>query len=56
MVDDEGDDALSSDDPGSNLDDAPSCSSLRSLLGRCSGVSGRTGGWISDPSAGDESI
>ena len=56
MVDDEGDDALSFDDPGCNLDDTSSCSSLRSLLGWCSGVSGRTGAWISYLSTGGESI
>jgi hypothetical protein len=55
-VDDEGDDALFSYDPGNNLDDASSCPSLRSLLGRCSCAFGRSGSWISDPSMGGESI
>ena len=55
-VDDEGGDALSSYDPGSNLDDALSCSSLRSLLGWCSGVSGGWGYRILDPSTRGESI
>jgi hypothetical protein len=56
VVDDEGDDALLSNDHGSNLDNAPLCFSLRTLMGRCSGVFARVCAWISDPSAGGESI
>jgi hypothetical protein len=55
-VDDEVDDVLSSYDPGSNLDVASSCSSLRSLLEWCSGGFGSSRFWISDPSTGIESI